>query len=502
MILQKILYFLIIFITLSANAELRDVTIFQTTDIHGELSPWRNKKHGWLKIGTIIEDERAKIGIKNSLLIDCGDTIQGSLIASSTKGAVPAKLLNSLKYDIWVIGNHEFDYGLSILNERVSEVNATPLLANISYPKQNKKFIPWKIFVRNGIRIAIIGMGCPDLLDRFWVKRLPGIKVMSLEESLDRTLPAVVRAKPDMIVLAMHHGLYGSKRVTGNYTLDAIRKHPQIDLVLGGHFHKENAGTKIGKSSWFAQSGSHAGYLLSVTATVDISDHSVQNISSFLIPVKENTIESKQMKLKIAKEISTAKKLGWGKIGNIKHKLNPLEIGKSNSQLSELYARAISESSGTAVVMQGSSTKYSINPGTMTEWKLFRAYPYEDTICILSLTKKQLIAIIEEQLNMKRDKRFLSIHGAQVTVNSRRKVIDLKLEIKSRINKNKRYKVAFNSYSLAGASHKFKVLKKIAMLDDVKSVDTGIRVRDAIRDYIRKHTPISIKTTQTIQFNK
>ena len=504
MITNKLIFLLIIFFNVNQlRAGIRKVTILQTTDIHCELDSWRrDTPHGWLKLGSLITSERKKAGADKTILIDCGDTIQGSLIGSFTKGAVAVKLLNRLKYDFWVIGNHELDYGLDQLNKRIKEVKAIPLLANISYPHQSKKFIPWKLIHKNGTRIAIIGMGCPDIFDRIWKEKLRGMEILSIEESLGQTLPSIMRAKPDMIILAMHHGLYGAKKSSGNYIPSIIRKYPQIDLVLGGHFHQEEPGKKIGLSTLYAQSGSHGKYLLRAVASIDTSKHQVTNISSRLISVKKSTRESITMKEAIKQESFASKKYGWRKIGKLSHDLHPLNKRKSNSQLSEFYSKAIASQTGADIVLQSSGSDYTLNKGDLTEWDLFRAYPFEDSICLLDMTKQQFTEIIEEQLIQVRDKRFLSPYGLTIIIDTNNKIKQCILGNGKIWDDNSRQTVAINSYSLAGAGRRFPILQRIALMPGFNSRDTKITLRDAVRAYMRNTQVITIRETQRIRTKK
>lgn len=484
------------------KAEIRTVTILQTTDIHSELVSWRKDiPHGWFKLGTIIEQERKEAGYQNTLLVDCGDTIQGSMIASLTRGEVAVKLLNLLKYDFWIIGNHEFDFGLNRLNELINMSKATPLLANMSYPNQSKKFIPWKIIEINGAKIAIIGMGCTSTLDRSFGKKLPGLNIESIDKAFAKNIPVIMTQKPDMIILAMHNGLYGGKRDSGNYIPEIISKYPQIDLVLGGHIHQEDAGQKIGRSTWYAQSGCHGKYLLRVVVKIDTTKHCVINIYSRLIPVKENTPELQSMKMCIKNELKSKKKFSWKKVGVLLNPLKPLESDRYNSQLSELFSKSIAEQCSVDIVLQAAGSDYEIKAGQLTEWSLFKAYPYEDTIFLLDLTKQQLTSIIQEQLNSERDKHFLSPYGIIITLDKDNNITQIDLENGSKWEKGERKTVAFSSYSLSSAGNRFPILKSIANLKEVNARDTKMTIRDIVRKFLQKNSPVHIEIEDRVILN-
>jgi len=275
---------------------------------------------------------------------------------------------------------------------------------------------------------------------------------------------------------------------------------PQVDLSKkGGHLHHEEPGKKVGKSTWFVQSGSHGKYIARITATIDTKRRRVENITSRLIAVKESTPELSSMKKAVERELKEVKKFGWNQVGILKNGATPLERNQSNSGLSELYSRAISKQHKVEIVMQSASSDYALPAGKITEWGLFRTYPYEDTVCLMSLTKQQLTEIIKEQLDKDRDKRFLSPYGIIVTIDKKNRVTDIKLEDGSPWKKGQRKIVAVNSYSVSSAGRRFPVLKKIAMIKSVNARDTNKSVRDTLRTYIKKDSPVSINAKQRIR---
>ena len=105
--MQRILFILLTIVFLAgfrpdASAAPVKLTIMQTTDIHGSIGD--AKSPGLLQIASIVES------IRPDLWIDCGDLIQGSFSATMDKGASMAEGLSAAGCDVWVPGNHDFDY--------------------------------------------------------------------------------------------------------------------------------------------------------------------------------------------------------------------------------------------------------------------------------------------------------------------------------------------------------------------------------------------------------
>ena len=226
------------------------VFIFQTSDTHGHLNN-KTPEHsnGWLKLGSIMRREIRKTGGRNNcLLIDCGDTFQGTIEASEAKGDFTIPFMNSLGYDAFVPGNHDFDFGFNIFLNRISNLNADVLAANLITMVQSKKeILPWKIYIKNDVKIAVIGMTSPYLNYWLWGKDHKTYSVMSISETLKKVMPDVLKTKPDIIVLAIHHGLYNSKRFPGkdNFLRNVIKKYPANRYCTRRTYSSNISGRKL-----------------------------------------------------------------------------------------------------------------------------------------------------------------------------------------------------------------------------------------------------------------
>jgi 2',3'-cyclic-nucleotide 2'-phosphodiesterase/3'-nucleotidase len=116
------------------------LTLLRTTDSHGHIEPWdyyANKPAnlGLAKIETLIRQVRA--GAPNVVLLDCGDTIQGTPLAfyyarKDTAAPNPTiTVMNAMRYDAMAVGNHEFNFGLDVLWKAKRESKFPWLAANL-----------------------------------------------------------------------------------------------------------------------------------------------------------------------------------------------------------------------------------------------------------------------------------------------------------------------------------------------------------------------------------
>src|ERR1044071_8862939 len=144
------------------------ITILSTTDLHGNIDPidyYTNKpdNRGLAKIATLIK--RARKENPNSLLIDSGDTIQGTPLESfhNRKNNQPPDpmmlVMNSLNYDAMAVGNHEYNFGLKVLEKARSEAKFPWLSANTYDSKTGKPhYAPYLVRDVAGIKVGILGL--------------------------------------------------------------------------------------------------------------------------------------------------------------------------------------------------------------------------------------------------------------------------------------------------------------------------------------------------------
>ena len=215
-----------------------------TTDLHGSLTK--------LPCLTAL----LQVTEEDTLRIDAGDTIQGSFSAHLDRGRSMIEALNLLKYDIWVPGNHDFEYGDTELAARCREFKGTVLGADWSCTG----FAPaaWVLLEKEKKRIAVIGLSEPKM-----AKRQPpesGFVFKEPLKALEQAVAEIRKESPDHVILVWHNGIFSSQGAMSRI----LRKFPEIDLVIGGHTHQENPGQKIG-NCYFIQPGSYGSCVGAVT---------------------------------------------------------------------------------------------------------------------------------------------------------------------------------------------------------------------------------------------
>ena len=486
--MKKLAHFTIAFIfSVSAFSEVVDLVILQTTDIHANIS-YNNAAKGdgdWLRLMTLIEKERQLAGGSNKcLLLDCGDTIQGSLIGAFSRGEVSVLMLDMIQYDSWILGNHELDFGISRLKE-LTKMCKTPILSGNFRLSEFPPFPAYQCYEKSGVKIVVIGMNAFFLDSWVWGEKMEGFEVEKASISIEKIMPEVLNLTPDIIILGMHQGLMEQDKRKMNEVKTLAYRFPQIDLILGGHTHREFAGKKVG-NTWYVQGGKHGEFLAKVVASIDIKKHRVLNIRSQLLASSRqprNPIDSPA----IQNWVKQARLFADKRICYIDREVSSSGTPGYDCHMSEIICRAISWATEAPIVFHGVLSNSSWSKDSyLTEEVLFDTIPYENGIGMALLTLNDLKEIINEQLKFKGTRSFNGIYGASVEINTiDHSVNRINFPHQPFLKGNERISVAFNSYAIAGAGKRFPVLRNILRRPLSRLVDLGLNTRDVVRRYLK-----------------
>ncbi|MFF0781630.1 bifunctional metallophosphatase/5'-nucleotidase [Streptomyces sp. NPDC003720] len=255
------------------------LTVMGTTDLHGHVFNWDYFKdaeysdkagnaQGLARVSTLVESIREEKGRCNTLLLDAGDTIQGTPLTyyyakvdpiTAKGGPVHpmAQAMNAIGYDAAALGNHEFNYGIETLRKFEDQLDFPLLGANAVDAKTLKPAFPpyfMKKFHVPGappVKVAVLGLTNPGIAiwDKAYVQgklAFPG-----LEEQAAKWVPKLRAMGADVVVVSAHSGTSGNSSYGDQlpYVEDAAanvaRQVPGIDAILVGHAHLEIPELKV-----------------------------------------------------------------------------------------------------------------------------------------------------------------------------------------------------------------------------------------------------------------
>jgi 2',3'-cyclic-nucleotide 2'-phosphodiesterase/3'-nucleotidase len=232
------------------------VTVIQTTDVHARIFPWdyladKPDNVGLAKVATYVRHARTEN--PNVLLIDNGDTIQGTPLGYYFAVLDPKEphpmitAMNAMGYDAMTVGNHEYNYGLTVL-ERCRKEARFPMLSANTYRigEATPFFKPYIIKDISGIRIAVLGLTTPAIPGWELPDNYKGLEFRDTVAEARKWI-AVLRdqEKVDAVIVDIHEG-FEADLDTGRPNDSAFENHawallqevPGIDVLLTGHAHQ------------------------------------------------------------------------------------------------------------------------------------------------------------------------------------------------------------------------------------------------------------------------
>ncbi|MFO7821318.1 MAG: bifunctional UDP-sugar hydrolase/5'-nucleotidase [Lentisphaeria bacterium] len=473
------------------------IQILQTTDLHGyvEKSDKLEDGGGMLRIATALKQRRQAFGPKRTLLIDSGDTVQGTWEAALTRGQVGIEFLKYMDYDVWAPGNHELDYGVKRLHAFCRETKDFVTAANLGITTAEGEYRPppWRLFKRGPARIAVIGATSSAMDAWFWGKQFEGYTVQKAYDVLPKVLARVLVMKPDMVILAAHQGWLPNESRGLNEVKKIAEEYPEIDLILGGHTHWPHAGKTIGPNTWYMQAGRDADMIGVVFAEIDTDKDRVLDISSRLVKVTRSVADKDPvLNKRLDKWMQHARREGRKVVGHTNTGISSKgRLGKDCEKF-ELLCRALAEATDAEAVIHSRLTRFDLDAGPITKKEVYLMAPYENGVGVAELTPQEIMRIMEEQHAKRNSYVACGLWGYRVRFNEQGRATGLFAANGEKVAGGKRISVAFNSYTLASGGGRFPILRKITRQPAANLQDTGLMTREVLEAYIRRHSPLKL----------
>lgn len=251
--------------------KVKQITILHTNDVHSHIDPFgpndgRNaNKGGVARRATLIQ--RLRQENPNTLLLDAGDIFQGTPYFNYYGGELEFKLMSMLDYDAATIGNHDFDNGIDGLYAQLPHAQFDFVSANYNFKNtiMDGHVAPYKIFIKNGVRIGVFGLGVEleGLVGKDMFKETKYLDPIEIAQDMSRILKTEEQC--DLIICLSHLGYdYENQQKVSDRSL--ARSTKDIDLIIGGHTHTfldepTLETNRIGKSVLINQVGCYGLYV-------------------------------------------------------------------------------------------------------------------------------------------------------------------------------------------------------------------------------------------------
>ena len=501
--MKKILAAILILSPLSTAWPLT-IDVFHTSDVHGwytaRPAKW-DKENSTRTIGGFPALAALVQADKNpSILLDSGDTFQGTPEGSLTKGMATVKLMNQLGYSAVEVGNHDFDYAEPNLRNLVAASSFTWLGANVYVKKTGARadyLKPYTIIERAGKRIAVIGIAGRHTSTSTFPAYVKHLDFRDEAAEAARWTEEVKKLKPDAIIILAHVGFGGdfggtvdistwtfTAAQTAYGTLPIARAAKGANVVIGGHNHVGLTRGYFDKesSTLIAESFFGLTEVSKISLEFDDATGKFKGATDEIVPLwTDKTGEDPAVAATIKGFTAEVDKEMGQVIGESAVDLGFSEKGL-DSDIGNWFTDAMRRQAGTDAAFQNTAgIRADLKKGPVRLRDIFQVMPFDNTLVKLTMTGEQLIKLMTDNLRGGRSK--LQVSGLKITFhNSPQGTAEVTLFRNGRqVLPGDKLTVATNNYLTTGGTG------GKAFSEAGKSEDTMLPIRDLLTKDIKEN---------------
>ena len=477
------------------------ISFITTSDFHGALDSVTvsSTLMGSAAVdATYINNYKAQNPL-GSLLVDSGDVMQGTLISNFFKGASTIDVFNQMGYQASALGNHDFDWGQPILQQRLAQAAFPWLCCNVFTAGTNSRpawVTPSTILQVKGMKIGLIGAITMETPGIVMPSSIAGLEFRSAAPIINQ-IAAELRAQGvSMIVVLAHMG--GSQDSTGVITgevADLAKNLVGVNYIASGHSHVKlnsavngipitqpySSGSALGLANIRVDrlTGTTFGYTLAVNSTYDLGvtpdpivAAMVAGYNAQIAPIKNQLVGTITGPILRDPSVSSSRYYMESAVGNLCTDAQAWKAGVSI---------CFTNPGGIRADIKSPVGGYPYN---VIFNDLYMVQPFDNSVCTMDLTGDQIKAVLEQGVApaAKTSWKLLQVSGIKYTVNSSNaagsKVIALTLADGTPINPTSTYHVAVNNFLLLGGDG-FSVFTQ-----GTNQLWTGVSDITALVDYI------------------
>ncbi|OHW61360.1 trifunctional nucleotide phosphoesterase protein YfkN precursor [Andreesenia angusta] len=460
------------------------IKIIHTNDIHGKIEKDEKTKVDISKFSAKLEEIRKE---HSTLLLDAGDTIHGQPIVSISEGKAMIDIMNEMKYDAMVPGNHDFNYGRERLLE-LAELAEFPIISANIYDEQGDRLLaPYTLKEIDGVKVGIFGITTPETVQKARPEDIEGLRFEDpVLESQKMVSILKDQERVDVIIALVHLGI--DKSTMPEHRSDTLADSVEgIDLVVDGHSHTELKASRLIGEIPIVQAGDSmrcigmVNFIKKACGEAEISSEFIYredingikedlSISRILIRVDEENNRS-------TSEI----------VGISKRDLNGdrFSVRTRETNLGVLLAEAMKYITGADIaITNGGGIRGSINAGFITRKEIVSAFPFDNYVITKEVSGKDIVKALEHGLSFYPEPSSAFPHVGGISF----KLDRLKAQGKrvydvfiagERLEERKLYKLATNDF-LASGGDSYDMFKTAKMTGSYASID------EVLSTYIKK----------------
>ena len=400
--------------TTMSQTKIVEIRVLQTSDVHGSFFPYdfidRKPADGSMaRVSSYVKELRKEYGNK-LLLLDNGDILQGQptcYYCNYIKPSMPnvaASVINYMGYDAQTVGNHDIETGHAVYDKWIREVKCPMLGANVLDTSTGQPYLkPYAIFVRDGVRIAVIGMLTPAIPNWLSYNLWEGMRFDDMVESARYWIEYVKeKERPDVVIGLFHSGWDGgitTNKYQENETLRIAQDVPGFDLILYGHDHKSNkhvVKNAIGATLCMNPS-SNAEYVCDASIKITFENGSItsKTVTGRLADIRQQPVD-KDFMAHFKSDIDSVNAFVNRKIGTFTNSVYTRDSYFGNSAFCDFIHNLQLEITGADISFNAPlSFDACIKAGDIHVSDMFNLYKYENQIYVLRMTGKEIHDYLE-----------------------------------------------------------------------------------------------------------
>jgi 5'-nucleotidase / UDP-sugar diphosphatase len=490
------------------DSDIVRISILHTTDLHGHILPTfdyqGNPDLGGLA-RCVTQIRRWRRQNRNSILIDVGDVYQGTDVGSRSKGELMIDLFNYLKYDAWILGNHEFDWGIESFANVLTRSAMPVLAANTTlegkaageFPDSKHPFSKIQPFVVkeiSGIKIAIIGVTTPGMT--FWLRPefTAGIDFEHPVEPVRRAIAKAKSAGANAIVLAGHMGL---KMRTGgddfaNSVMSLTSEFRDVAVFIAGHTH-QSVPSRLTNGVLLTQADHFGIYAGRVDLIFDRDSRKLLDRQAHC-ELMDHRIRLDHVVLSRAKAQLDASAAALAQpIGELAETLHVHARPDRPSDVERLIGEAVVEALaghgvGVNAVFHGLfDDDHNFPAGPKTVSDIWNILPYENYLVTARLTADEIKLVMEEAYASHENRNLIGFDIRTAGRGHERRITSMTLPGGLPVDRGKRYVIAFNTFDSRSGGHRFMKLRALLETPSTDCMLHPVQTRDALINYFRRH---------------
>ncbi|MBB1273141.1 bifunctional UDP-sugar hydrolase/5'-nucleotidase [Psychromonas sp. SR45-3] len=505
-----------------------DLTVLHTNDHHGRFWQNRHGEYGMAARKTLIDQIRQEVeGAGGSVLLLSGGDINTGVPESDLQDAEPDfKGMSMIGYDAMALGNHEFDNPLSVLEKQGQWANFPMLSANIYNKKTGQRlFQPYQVFVKQGVKIAVIGLTTEDTAKIGNPEYISGIDFRDPKIEAAKVIVELEKnEQPDLIFAVTHMGHYQDAgfgvNAPGDVTLARSLPAGALDMIVGGHSQEPVCMESVNvANSQFKpgddcvpdkQNGTYIVQAHEWGKYVGRADYKFKNgelalVSYRLIPVnlvKKVKVDGESKRVLIQSQITQDPALlaflapyqekGQVELNNQVAEINGKLEGDRNvvrfkqTNLGRLIAKAHKErAKADFSVMNSGGVRDSIEAGSVTYKDVLKVQPFANQLTYVDMKGAEVIEYLNAVATKPVDTgAYAQFYGISMVV-SKTSVSEVKIHGKA-IDLMQTYRFTIPSFNAAGGDGYPKIT------DHSGFVNTGFVDAEVLKDYLESHTPLNV----------